>query len=70
MFSGTVSLFNNNLFHNNSPIAMYLPANHQNSVPRTANTFLLLTGLFLYPALFAQKNTVIPVETSQHALVL
>ena len=49
---------------------MYLPANHQNSVPRTANTFLLLTGLFLYPALFAQKNTVIPVETSQHALVL
>ena len=30
----------------------------------------LLAALFLFPGLFAQKNTVIPVETSQNALVL
>jgi alpha-galactosidase len=42
----------------------------QHFILRKANTFFLLTGLFLFPALFAQKNIVIPVETSQHALVL
>ena len=34
------------------------------------NTGLVLTSLFFFHGLFAQKNIVIPVETSQHALVL
>ena len=49
---------------------MQLLINHQCFIAQKANTFFLLTALFLFPGLFAQKNTVIPVETSQNALVL
>jgi alpha-galactosidase len=49
---------------------MRLSVKFQNSFHGKRSAILFISVLFLYPFLFAQKNTVIPVETSQNALVL
>src|SRR4030095_11816176 len=49
---------------------MQLLINYQRLNFRKANLVFLLSSLLFCPGLFAQNNTVIPVETSKHALVL
>src|SRR5436190_2085242 len=68
MLSGYVSLNNN---YTKQVIPVMRPSiKYNHSFFEKRNTILLIVCLFSFHGLFAQKNIIIPIETSQNALVL